>query len=116
MNSWKQIPESPILAMRDLRRLELQIEEQRRQIVQLEAIPRMPKAELNTPEKEVNKRLFHEAGQTSTPPDSHSQNDKQGTDCEALKETVRRLQFWILQITGALDIEEDPNIKLENTS
>ena len=43
------------------------------------------------------------------PPDSHSQNDKQGTDCEALKETVRRLQFWILQITGALDIEEDPN-------
>ena len=26
-----------------------------------------------------------------------------------LKETVRRLQFWILQITGALDIEEDPS-------
>ena len=22
---------------------------------------------------------------------------------------VRRLQFWILQITGALDMEEDPN-------
>ena len=89
-----------------LRRLELQVEEQRRQIVQLEAIPRMTKAELNTPE--ANKRLFHETGQTSTP-DSHSQNDKQGTDCEALKETVRRLQFWILQITGALDIGEDPN-------
>ena len=32
-----------------------------------------------------------------------------GTDCEALKETVRRLSFWILQITGALDIGEDPN-------
>ena len=85
----------------------------------------MTKAELNTPEKEVNKRLFHEPGQSSTPPDSHSlnnppgefaspphahsQNDKRGTDCETLKETVRRLQFWILQITGALDIEEDPN-------
>ena len=38
-----------------LRRLELQVEEQRKQIVQLEAIPRMTKAELNTPEKEVNK-------------------------------------------------------------
>ena len=108
-----------------LKRLELQVEEQRRQIVQLEAIPRMTKAELNTPEKEVHKRLFHEPGQSSTPPNSHSQNDrpgefphspnahshndKRGTDCEALKETVRRLSFWILQITGALDIEEDPN-------
>ena len=50
-----------------LKRLELQVEEQRRQIVQLEAIPRMTKAELNTPEKEVNKRLFHEPGQSSTP-------------------------------------------------
>ena len=108
-----------------LKRLELQIEDQRRHIVQLEAIPRMTKAELNTPEKEVNKRLFHEPGQSSTPPNSHSQNDppgesshspnahsqndKGGTDCEALRETVRRLSFWILQITGALDIEEDPN-------
>ena len=101
----------------------------RRQIVQLEAIPRMTKAELNTPEKEVNKRLFHEPGQSSTPPNSHSQNDppgeyspnvhsqndKRGTDCEALKETVRRLSFWILQITGALDIEEDPgNVSFPN--
>ena len=25
------------------------------------------------------------------------------------RETVRRLSFWILQITGALDVEEDPN-------
>ena len=112
-----------------LNRLELQVEEQRRQIVQLEAIPRMTKAELNTPEKEVNKRLFHEPGQSSTPPNSHSQNDppgeyspnahsqndKRGTDCEALKETVRRLSFWILQITGALDIEEDPgNVSFPN--
>ena len=49
------------------KRLELQVEEQRRQIVQLETIPRMTKAELNTPEKEINKKLFHEPGQTSTP-------------------------------------------------
>ena len=94
-----------------LKRLELQVEEQRKQIVHLEAIPRMTKAELETPEKDVNKRLFHESGQSSqsqdnkprefaTPPNSHSQNAQGGTDCEALKETVRRLQFWILQITG----------------
>ena len=37
-----------------LRKLEHQIETQRRQIVQLEAIPRMTKAELNTPEKEID--------------------------------------------------------------
>ena len=43
--------------------LELQVEEQRKQIVHLEAIPRMTKAELETSEKEVNKRLFHESGQ-----------------------------------------------------
>ena len=108
-----------------LKRLELQAEEQRRQIVQLEAIPRMTKAELETPEKEVNKRLFHEPGQSSSPPNSHSQNDRpgefssppqahsqndnRGTDCKAPEETVGRLSFWILQITGALDIEEDPN-------
>ena len=49
-----------------------EIEEQRRQIVQLEAIPRMTKAELNTPEKEVNKRLFQEPEQSSSPPNSHS--------------------------------------------
>ena len=114
-----------------LKRLELQVEEQRRQIVQLETIPRMTKAELETPEKEVNKRLFHEPGQASTPPNSHSQNDqpgvpshspqdhsqnaKGGTDCEALRETVRRLSFWVLQITGALDIEEDPtNVSFPN--
>ena len=92
-----------------LKRLELQVEEQRKQIVHLEAIPRMTKAELETPEKEVNKRLFHESGQSSTPPNSHSQNAQGETDCEALKETVRRLKFWILQITGALDIDEDPS-------
>ena len=91
----------------------------------------MTKAELETPEKEVNKRLFHEPGQASTPPNSHSQNDqpgvlshspqdlsqnaKGGTDCEALMETVRRLSFWVLQITGALDIEEDPtNVSFPN--
>ena len=124
MNFWKDNPESPILGnerLEDkLKRLELQIEEQRRQIVHLETIPRMTKAELETPEKEVNKRLFHESGQSSqsqdnqpqgipNPPNSHSQNAQGGTDCEALKETVRRLKFWILQITGALDIEEDPS-------
>ena len=102
-----------------LKRLELQVEEQRRHIVQLEAIPRMTKAELNTPDKDVDRKLFHDAGQShsqnsppgeySTPPNSHSQNDKGGTDCAALKEIVRRLSFWILQITGALDIEEDPS-------
>ena len=104
-----------------LKRLELQVEEQRRQIVQLEAIPRMTKAELNTPDKGADRKLFHDAGQSSqahsqnlppgefsTPPNSHSQNDKGGTDCVALRETVNRLSFWILQITGALDIEEDP--------
>ena len=48
MNSWRQIPGIPILGMS-----ENQIETQRRQIVQLEAIPRMTKAELNTPEKEI---------------------------------------------------------------
>ena len=41
-----------------LKRLELQVEEQRKQIVHLETIPRMTKAELETPEKEVNKRLL----------------------------------------------------------
>ena len=48
-----------------LRKLENQIETQRRQIVQLEAIPRMTKAELNTPEKEIEQRLFHDQGQPS---------------------------------------------------
>ena len=113
-----------------LRKLEHQIETQRRQIVQLEAIPRMTKAELNTPEKEIGQRLFHDQGQgqssqrgqssqshsqndqkggISTPPNSHSHNDKGETDCTALKETVSRLSFWILQITGALDLEENPD-------
>ena len=81
-----------------LKRLELQVEEQRRQIIQLEAIPRMTKAELNTPDKDVDRKLFHETGQSSqsqsqndppgeypTPPNSHSQNDKGGTDCAALE-------------------------------
>ena len=58
-----------------LKRLELQVEEQRRQIVQLEVIPRMTKAELNTPEKDVDRRLFHETGQSSQ---SHSQKDPPG--------------------------------------
>ena len=96
----------------------------------------MTKAELNTPEKEVDRRLFHEQGQSSqqqgqssqqrgqssqshsqndgkggisTPPNSHSHNDRGETDCAALKETVTRLSFWILQITGALDLEENPD-------
>ena len=67
MNSWRQIPgdsHSRNERLEDkLRKLEHQIETQRRQIVQLEAIPRMTKAELNTPEKEVGQRLFHEQGQ-----------------------------------------------------
>ena len=41
-------------------RLERQVEEQRKQILQLEAIPRMAKQELNTPEKEVPRILFGE--------------------------------------------------------
>ena len=33
----------------------------------------------------------------------------------ALEETVRRLRFWLLQITGALEIEEDPgNVSFPN--
>ena len=44
-----------------LRGLERQVEEQRRHIVQLEAIPRMTKAELNTPDKDADRRLFPEA-------------------------------------------------------
>ena len=36
-------------------------------------------------------------------------NDRGETDCTALKETVSRLSFWILQITGALDLEENPD-------
>ena len=117
-----------------LRKLENQLETQRRQIVKLEAIPRMTKAELNTPEKEIEQRLFcdqeqpsqqgqsSQPGQSSqshsqndqkggifTPPKPHFHNDKGETDCTALKETVSRLSFWILQITGALDLEENPD-------
>ena len=90
----------------------------------------MTKAELNTPDKEVN-RKFQEAaqpshshshnanvgsptdsndpnqGQQQTPPPSHSGNDKGGTDCAELTETVRRLTFWIKQITGITDLEEN---------
>ena len=40
---------------------------------------------------------------------SHSHNDKGETDCAALKETVSRLSFWILRITGTLDLEEHPD-------
>ena len=36
-------------------------------------------------------------------------NDKGEADCTALKETVSRLSFWVLQITGALDLEENPD-------
>ena len=43
------------------------------------------------------------------PPNSHSHNDKRETDCTALKETVSRLSFWVLQITGALGLEENPD-------
>ena len=54
-------------------------------------------------------------GQLSTPPHSHSENDKGGTECVALRETVRRLSFWIMQINGAMDIEENPdNVSFPN--
>ena len=110
-----------------LKRLERQVEEQRRH---LESIPRMTKQELTTPDKDINRKLFDGMGQSSqshsqndppgdssgsnhpqqsTPPQAHSGNDKEGTDCAVLKETVRRLSFWIMQITGAMDIEENPD-------
>ena len=84
-----------------LNRLERQVEDQRRQILHLESIPRMNKQELNTPDKEVSKNLFPEpgqfsqshsqnlppgnsadqnSGQLSTPPRSHSENEKGGAD------------------------------------
>ena len=116
--------------------LERQLEEQRRKILHLESIPRMTKAELNTPDKEVNRKLvFQESAQSShshshnanvgdpndsndpnqgqqqTPPPSHSGNDKGGTGCAELRETVRRLTFWIKQITGVMDLEENPREK-----
>ena len=90
----------------------------------------MAKQELNTPDKDVQRKLFQEPGQSSqshsqngppgnsadpnqgqlsTPPQSHSDNDKGGTDCVALRETVRRLTFWVMQITGAMDLEENPD-------
>ena len=53
--------------------------------------------------------------QASNPPQSHPGNDKEGADCTALRETVRRLSFWIMQITGAMDIEENPdNVSFPN--
>ena len=58
-----------------LSRLERQLEEQRRQILHLEAIPRMAKQELNTPDKDVQRKLFQEPGQSSQ---SHSQNGPPG--------------------------------------
>ena len=119
-----------------LSRLERQVEEQRRQILHWEAIPGMAKQELNTPDKNVQRRLFQEPrqssqshsqndppgnsadpnqGQLSTPPQSHSKNDQGGTDCVALRETVRRLSFWIMQIAGAMDLEENPdNVSFPN--
>ena len=60
-------------------RLERQVEEQRKQILQLEAIPRMAKQELNTPEKEVPRILFGERGQSSQ---SHSPNDPPGNSID----------------------------------
>ena len=120
-----------------LKRLECQVEEQRRQILHLESIPRMTKQELNTPDKEIQRKLFEEMGQSSQshsqidppgdssgsnqppqsiPPQSHLGNDKGGSDCAALRETVRRLSFWIMQITGATDIEENPdNVSFPNS-
>ena len=114
--------------------LERQLEEQRRKILHLESIPRMTKAELNTPDKEVNRKLeFQESAQSShshshnanvgnptdsndpnqgqqpAPPSSHSGNDKGGTGCAELRETVRRLTFWIKQITGVMDLGENPD-------
>ena len=91
-------------------RLERQVEEQRKQILHLEAIPRMAEQECNTPEKRT---LFQEPGQSSqshsqndppgnstdpnqgqvpNPPHSHSRNDQGGTDCAALQENHPRPQ------------------------
>ena len=43
-------------------------------------------------------------------------NANGGTDCNALRETVRRLSFWIMQIIGAIDIKENPdNVAFPNT-
>ena len=43
-------------------------------------------------------------------------NEKGGTDCNAFRETVRRLSFWIMQITGAIDLGENPdNVAFPNT-
>ena len=106
-----------------LNRLERQVEEQRRQILHLGSIPRMAKQELNTPDKDLQRKLFEGMGpvlsvrhsqndppgnsnqaQQSTPPHSHSENDKGGNECVALRETVTRPSFWIMQTTGAMDI------------
>ena len=84
----------------------------RRQILHLESTPRMTKQELNTPDKDIQRKLFVEhssqshsqndppgnssgsnQAQASNPPQSHSGNDKGGIDCAALRETVRRLNF-----------------------
>ena len=43
-----------------LRRLERQVEEQRRQILHLGAIPRMTKQELDTPDKDLQRKLFQD--------------------------------------------------------
>ena len=51
------------------------VEEQRRQILHLESIPRMTKQELTTPDKDINRKLFDGMGQSSQ---SHSQNDPPG--------------------------------------
>ena len=50
------------------------------------------------------------------PPGSHSMNENGEIDCSALRETVRRLSFWIMQITGAIDLGENPDhVSFPNT-
>ena len=61
--------------MEKLIALERAVEEQRVQIVHLEANARMPKAEMNTPEKGIPRHLFAEPVHPSA---SHPQNDNSG--------------------------------------
>ena len=124
--------------MEKLMGLERIVEEQRVQILHLESNARVTKPELQTPDKPTPCQLFPESGNPSPshpqndtsgnstgshshngspgnplgsgpndPPGSHSIND---TDFNSLRETVRRLSFWILQIIGALDLGENPGM------
>ena len=90
--------------MEKLTALERVVEEQRVQIVHLEANARMPKAEMKTPEKEISSGL-----DPKDPPGSDPRNANGETELTALKETVKRLSFWIMQITGAIDLGENPD-------